>query len=131
MKKKFIGIIFISMMILVGISGCVEDNINEDKSINENNIISLKELQDNLDNYIGKNITTEGYIKQAQGENASQFYVTYLCDSNNPSSECCCSLNIPLNVTSYTGKYQITGTVGIITNLSIPEIDVFSAELID
>ena len=82
------------MITLVGISGCVEDNINEDKSINENNIISLKELQDNLDNHIGKNITTEGYIKQAQGENASQFYVTYLCDSNNPSSEYCCLLNI-------------------------------------
>ena len=119
------------MIILVGISGCVEDNINEDKNINENNIISLKELQDNLDNHIGKNITTEGYIKKAQGENASQFYVTSLCDSNNPSSEYCCLLNIPLNVTIYTGKYQITGTVGIITNLSIPEIDVFSAELID
>lgn len=131
MKQKFISQIFILIIILVGISGCVEDNTDEDIEVKENKIMSLKELQDNLDNHMGKNITTEGYIKQAQGENASQLYVTSLCDSNTSSSEYCCLLNIPLNVTIYPGKYKITGTVGIKTNLSIPEIDVVSAELID
>lgn len=119
------------MIIYVGISGCVEDNIDEDKKINENNVMSLKDLKDSLDDYIGKNITTQGYINKAQGENASQFYVTTLCDSNTSSSENCCLLNVPITVNIYPGNYRITGTVGIKTNLDIPEIDVFLAESID
>ena len=131
MKQKFISVISIFVVLLVYFSGCIEENIDEDEKINEENIISLKNLKDNLENYEGKNITTKGYIKQAKGENTSQLYVTTLCDTNTSSSKYCCLLNIPLNVTIYPGKYLITGKVGIITNLSIAEIDVFLAEKID
>jgi len=125
MKNELL-LIFITMFFSVLISGCIEEEIDTI----EIEVISLKNLENNLDNYVGKNITTEGYIKNGKGENTSQLYVTSLCNSNLSNSDYCCLLYVPTDVIIYSGKYEIKGIVGIQENMTIPKIEVFSAKLL-
>lgn len=126
MKRDFLKEIFVILILSVMISGCIEEEINS----SEIKIVSLKDLENNLDHYVGKNITTQGYIKHGKGENISQLYVISLCDSNSSNSDYCCLLYVPTDVTIYAGEYQIFGTVGVQTNMTIPKIEVFSAKLL-
>jgi hypothetical protein len=109
------------------ISGCIEEEVINSSEIKQ---VSLKDLGDNLNNYIGKNITTQGFIKNGKGENISQLYVISLCDSNSSNPDYCCLLYVPTDVIIYSGYYQINGIVGVQTNLTIPKIEVFSAKLL-
>jgi hypothetical protein len=126
MKKGVLKILCVILILSAIISGCIEkEHISP-----ESKIVSLKDLEENLDIYVGKNITVNGYIRNGRGENISQIYVISICNSNLSNADYCSLLYVPPDVIIYSGNYKITGIVGVITNMTIPRIDVISAELL-
>ena len=123
-----IGMIF--LFSTAGLSGCIFEETNDEKNPVESIFISFEELDENLDMYLGENITMKGYISEGLGDNIGSSYVTNLCSSNLTNPKYCVFLNVPTNVTIYKGKYRITGFVGMHPNVSIPMINVTSAKLL-
>lgn len=120
------GIIFV--LLIIELSGCVDQQVNEQTNQFENNIISFEELYGQLEQYIGKNVTIEGYVEHGMGKNISLPYATSFCDSNLSNPNYCVLLYVPTNVIIYMGRYRITGMAGEHNDTSIPTIDVISAE---
>lgn len=110
-----------------GFSGCIDEEVDESQ---ENVSISLEEIENHIDIYLGKEITTEGYVGKGSGDNMGSSYITDLCSSNLPNPKYCVLINVPVNVTIYEGMYKITGIIGTHDITSIPVINVTSAVLI-
>jgi len=124
LNRKFLiaGIAF--LFFTGGFSGCLDEENDENQV---NSCISLEEIQNNIDIYLGKEITTEGYVSKGSGDNMGSSYITDLCSSNSPNPKYCVLINVPVNVTIYEGMYKITGIMGAHDITSIPVINVTSA----
>ncbi len=107
-----------------GFSGCIDEENDESQA---NIYISLEELENHLDTYLGKEITTEGYVDEGFGDNMSSSYVAALCSSNSSNPLYCVLIKIPVNVTIDKGMYKITGIIETHDITSIPVINVTSA----
>lgn len=123
MHTKLLTIGTIYLLLTIFLSGCIKEK-NEENIIN----ISLEELINHTDEYIGLIVTTNGYIDGGLGEESITSYITDLCDSNSTTPKYCILLNIPINITIKEGMYKITGILGIHNMTSIPVINVTKAE---
>ena len=115
---------FSALIFTVGFSGCVDEK-NDESQVNV--CILLEELENLIDDYLGKKITTEGYVDGGSGNNVGSSYITDLCSSNSSNPEYCVLINVPVNVTIDKGMYKITGILGLHDITSIPVINVSSA----
>ena len=78
MKKISYTFIITINLILTMLIGCIEENNNNEKIIEEP-ITTLKELTENLNNYIGKNVTVNGFIRRANETVINPPYYTSFC----------------------------------------------------
>jgi len=123
MKKQLAIIGIIILFVFVGLSGCQQ---------NENsNLVSFKELTNNLPKYLGKTVILEGYIAFIQpGLNDTPGVATMYDSAEN--YQYVVELNVPSNITLTNEMWRITGTAGELPNGSgNPLVNVTSAELMD
>ena len=74
-KFKFLIIILISLLIILSIIFLTKLFNNTIIMNNENYVNILKDVHDNIENYVGTKITTNGYIFRASDFNEKQFVV--------------------------------------------------------
>jgi len=127
LNRKFLIAGIVVLFFTNGFSGCIDEEVDESQ---ENVSISLEKIENHIDIYLGKEITTEGYVGKGSGDNMGSSYITDLCSSNSPNPKYCVLINVPVNVTIYEGMYKITGIMGKHEITSIPVINVTSASLI-
>ena len=122
MNKQLIIIGIAVLFICVGLSGCINTNVN-----------NFKDIHEHLAKYIGTEVTLEGYITTIMGKSLAQdgFQDTYTAELF-PSSDIeqdyryVITLQIPADINVYTGMYKITGIVKE-WMLSLPMINVTNA----
>ena len=130
MKKQKIFVIASSILLLSILNGCTEEKKNIDQEITD--IITLKELSENLSKYIGKKLNVTGHIRKVQGDEFDMPYFTSLCNTNETNPSYCIMLYVPTNITIYSGFYEIYGYVDVFESdddlsIMLPRVDIISA----
>jgi len=124
LNRKFLIAGIAVLFLTGGFSGCIDEE-NDENQVNV--CISLEELENHLDTYLGKEITTEGYVNEGSGDNMGSSYITDLCSSNSSNPRYCVLINVPVNVIIDEGMYKITGIIGTHNITTIPVINATSA----
>lgn len=131
MDADILKMIIIFLFLTSVLSGCINVENNDQNNQDKIWYISFKELEDNLDKYLGNEISIEGYISKGYGDNVITPYVTNFCSSNLSNPKYCVLLNVPTNVTIFEGTYRITGIAGEHPNTYMITIDVTLAESLE
>jgi hypothetical protein len=126
LKKLIIIVLIISLF-----TGCVDQNNSYNQENNKIISVDFIELEDNIEKYIGKIITIEGFFNNISEEKTgSSFYIPF-CDSNKSDIRHCVLLYISINTTIDEGLYRITGIASKHIDTSMIIIDVITADQIE
>jgi hypothetical protein len=121
MKRHLIAIGLVFLLLAVGLSGCTNTKID-----------NFKDIHENLDSYIGKEVTLEGYVAAISGKSSAQdglkdsYIADFLPSSDTNDTKYSILLSIPPDIDVIKGMYKITGIVYAYMD-STPMINVTNA----